>query len=1476
MAQKDPQQPHRDGRRRALPVVTWLRAGAAMAAAGVALSGAPAANADEAGSSAASGSASAERSEAARGGAQSTSTAPRRGTRSTHAGEAGLPRPAAYARSRIQADPVVTAGEPSTKAKSAPAHAAATFHSAPPPAAVSPATRQRPTPEVAIAPIAQAVSPSGAGSAPLPSAAVTTVTTPAPVPAAPPRQLAPLPQAAAPAAGASSMTAIASGALTARVQNFFAALSDALPTGQFNNLLAGAMVLARRDGLGESVATAPAEAVTSNSLTAAAAADPAIRLAVFGDAGNSYTNGTNFYYAPGGYRRFDLGASGPMQQAVADMMRSWNPTDVIQLGDEAYNSASSTMLDYNIGQYYNYWIAPYAPPAFTQPGSIYTDGTLGGVEAVPGKTQWPYNLYNYPNGFPNPADPNLPGGSPDGVNHYFAVPGNHDEATILGTYNNASVNQVNFDRYYNGKPIGPDAYDYQNNIIKDPPYPSYSDQIDEKTGSIQALLDYHAYLGDGNPGNLKPGTLTIGKLDPDGYGMYYGVNLGDAGDGRPLIHLTIIDTSRLLTDAGYYKFNFAPNTENTTRDPNTGLQTANLTKNLNYDVRDPSLTAAQAWFQEPGTPLDAPSIGREMFLWAEQDLENSDAVWNILMGHHPAYHVGNTEANAEDSYTSNPAVLNFVQGLHDDAGAPLFDTYMNGHSHAYSRVLEMTPSADGIGTGIPFFTIGDGGKYLDALNLAPYGTDVLSPINFDNLVGAKGGAPLYNYDINKFGTTADPNSEASALAPYQAGSPTSVGVSGFYSYSKVNWPVGTGYDGTNPAKLTITSATIDPITGVAKTFSLEQPTYLSLLDPRQTDLSGLYGFGSGAAQVDAGDSYLMVHYQTAQPIDPAIALIGRGQGVTDFNPSTLFYKQWSPASAKAGDLGMFSVDVDADGSLTNVQLVNQGNGYFESDPVASSYLDVTQNFEILGNNPANPLGFSSSDPTRAVVQLTFSGGKLTGATLVDKGSGYQEVANAILQCNTCGSSTVATVQNPKNNSLLVGINIDMQAQYTLAAGRPTDSAGYHDWYMMTDTAVAGGSARSGGPFGVVDLSLLPTSQQARQLLADTPLTTGYTGKGPQQKYAAPQAGDLTLIDSLGQEVGTAIVEDGTAKATLNRLAAPGRLRVKFSGDATSSYQVNFRGIGLADNVALGLRYGDWTGPVAQQGLQLHVSQTQLVQVRRTDSGPGLVTLGLTEGDRSTLLRFWAAGAKSGSLQADDLFLTNPTLNWQSTEGRSLGSAGSARVAAGSWTPTARLNGRALKLESLQLTSNGALARFAAGDPNDPNDDVLATYTLPSTGKTTSTQNGVLTVRRLSGRADGVALYEADPVTGAVVGSKGRTFKPGQIGYLNAALDNAKQLGLVIKPQDMPAFGQTAERTDLSLDLNRNYGTLLMVNGSEWNMISSYSKANAFGTNQALSLIAPDRGVSYGFEDKRPWEWGADRDFNDVIVTLTPAVPTLTV
>ena len=112
------------------------------------------------------------------------------------------------------------------------------------------------------------------------------------------------------------------------------------------------------------------------------------------------------------------------------------------------------------------------------------------------------------------------------------------------------------------------------------------------------------------------------------------------------------------------------------------------------------------------------------------------------MGHHPAYHVGNTEANAEDSYTSNPAVLNFVWGC---TMMPARHCSTPTHERPQPRLLPCAgddASADGIGTGIrssPSATAAN----LDALTWRRNGTDVLSPI-LRQPVGAKGGAPLYN------------------------------------------------------------------------------------------------------------------------------------------------------------------------------------------------------------------------------------------------------------------------------------------------------------------------------------------------------------------------------------------------------------------------------------------------------------------------------------------------------------------------------------------------------------------------------------------------------------------------------------------------------------------------------------------------------------------------------------------------------------
>lgn len=114
---------------------------------------------------------------------------------------------------------------------------------------------------------------------------------------------------------------------------------------------------------------------------------------------------------------------------------------------------------------------------------------------------------------------------------------------------------------------------------------------------------------------------------------------------------------------------------------------------------------------------------------------------------------------------------------------------------------------------------------------------------------------------------------------------------------------------------------------------------------------------------------------------------------------------------------------------------------------------------------------------------------------------------------------------------------------------------------------------------------------------------------------------------------------------------------------------------------------------------------------------------------------------------------------------------------------------------------------------------------------------------------------------------------GQDGDLAAALADARRGRLELPPEDLPTFAQTSVRSDLPLDLSRNDAALLLVDGSERILLSSWTSANPGGIYRGQSLIAPGRGVSFGCEDRLETR-GDDGDFNDLIVTLTPALPTL--
>ena len=858
-------------------------------------------------------------------------------------------------------------------------------------------------------------------------------------------------------------------------------------------------------------------------------------LAIFGDAGNSLTNGTSFYYSPGKWRRYQIGASAPLQASVNQMMQSWNPNDLIQLGDSSYNTSSSSLLDYNIGQYYNNYMYPYAPPGFVN-NSIYIKATEGGIQANTNplsNKQWPYNLYDYPNGFRNPLNGNLAGGSSDKLNHYWIVPGNHDEATIIGSYSDANVNQINFGKNYIGTPQGPDAYDFESNIKPYLPInnnnPNFNGQkAISKTGSTQALLDYHPWL---DPASTKTYTGTnqvnIGKASADGYGIYYSIDLGETVDENgkkiPLMHYTFIDTTRLLTDAGYYDFNF----KSTSSDNNYQYDP---TIPLGADTRAPQ-------HQDPNQPNQ--KIGYEMYQWALGDLKASKAKWNFVAGHHPGYNIGqstellnsaNTKNTTNNSYSNIAVVLKFLAGLNTElkaSGNAPFDAYFNGHSHYYGRAMETVDTGMGLGLGIPSFTIGDSGKVLDDIYPVSYG------------------GSLYNYQ--------DDNGSNLSVTQLQD----------IYKHLGDTKPVSAGASGWT-SKLIDTKQTLIDSNG--KAYKLSTPVYTNgqgQIDST-SDISGLYGYGSGAAEIKADKDYIFTHYKTVETLDPAIVRIAKEES-KEYQRGSLFYERWSPTTARLEDLALFSFKVRVDknhptGYLTDFTMVNPGNGYFERslNQPTPVYDDYSVNFEINGNNPLNPLPSNISDPSRAVVRLSFKNGKLqpiSPSDIINSGTDYRNPLNAINEKNH-DFTNIPESGYTADEPLLVGININLEAQ-TVFADQASGKDLYHDWYLITDTTAT--ASTSLGRFGSLNLALLPKAQDARDLIANTSLTTGYNSSGQQQKFDRAQSGALTVKDPItGLTIGAGTLSNGSATLSLTGLASSEALSISFAGDPSSSYQINFK------------------------------------------------------------------------------------------------------------------------------------------------------------------------------------------------------------------------------------------------------------------------------------------------------------------------------
>jgi hypothetical protein len=291
----------------------------------------------------------------------------------------------------------------------------------------------------------------------------------------------------------------------------------------------------------------------------------------------------------------------------------------------------------------------------------------------------------------------------------------------------------------------------------------------------------------------------------------------------------------------------------------------------------------------------------------------------------------------------------------------------------------------------------------------------------------------------------------------------------------------------------------------------------------------------------------------------------------------------------------------------------------------------------------------------------------------------------------------------------------------------------------------------------------------------------------------------------------------------------------------------------------------WQAPVERVGSSsLRFQDDQSLTLWRGDQGSGTVDFGFRNETGSEIwsLRSAIAG-QQGSLSPESAVSPDPSNGWLASENRSVGSRAhlSARqLGEGNWTPIARRDGQLLGLESLTLEGTRVSARFQDG--------ITGLISLPGSGTAEAPEGTqpLVSVKRLGDYDNGLAFYEADPVTGAV-----GELLPGDPGYLAAALAEAERGGRLLEASRLASFGASSPIEGLELDPSRFYGLLLLVQGDRHQLLSSFAAANPGLAPQMLSLGSDGRGVVIGIEDQSSVLGGSDNDFNDLIVRIDAGI-----
>ncbi|MBU6251009.1 MAG: hypothetical protein KGO47_07585, partial [Cyanobacteria bacterium REEB417] len=170
--------------------------------------------------------------------------------------------------------------------------------------------------------------------------------------------------------------------------------------------------------------------------------------------------------------------------------------------------------------------------------------------------------------------------------------------------------------------------------------------------------------------------------------------------------------------------------------------------------------------------------------------------------------------------------------------------------------------------------------------------------------------------------------------------------------------------------------------------------------------NGLYGYGFGAVRLNMTDEHLLLAYEEAPLIDPAIANHLPGGIAPEVGFANTTKNDWIPYPNGTydfnKDLAIFQLSI-INGIVTHVNKVAGGAGYMSS----KGGNHVVRGFNIYGNN----IDLLQPWLNTAQVDLTFEGGSLSKVELTDGGRGYElAVQSAADRNDATTTNTLSTEQ----------------------------------------------------------------------------------------------------------------------------------------------------------------------------------------------------------------------------------------------------------------------------------------------------------------------------------------------------------------------------------------------------------------------------------------------------------------------------------